>query len=467
MSKENQFDVAIIGSGPGGYVAAIRLGQRGKKVALIEKENIGGVCLNWGCIPSKALIYASRLFEKIQHANKFGILVENPRVDFPALTSWKDSVVKQLTQGIQHLLKNNNVTIISGTAQFETHEKIKITSSSDERIIIAQNTIIATGSSITELPHIKVDHDVIINSNDAVSLTTLPKSMAIIGGGIIGLELGMMYHKLGCQVSIIEMMPELLPDMDKDITQTLKRQLKKEKLALHLDTKVTQCDVAKNSAKLTLTSSKGEEKASFEKVLVCVGRKPNSQNLGLELTGVTLDEKGFISTDNQCRTTTRNIFAIGDVTGVPYLAHKATKEALVAADVICGKPAIIDYKALPSAVFTTPEIATVGMTEELAKSNNILYKTGTFPFSASGRALSMQETTGFIKIISEATTDIVLGVHMIGPDVSELIAEAALAIEMGATTEDIALTVHAHPTLPESLMEAAEALHKQAIHMLN
>ena len=466
MSDYTQYDVAIIGSGPGGYVAAIRLGQRGKKVALIEKEKVGGVCLNWGCIPSKALIQASRLVEKIKHASAIGIHVENVSVNFAELIGWKDTVVKQLTGGIQQLLKQHNVTVISGHASFETHEKIKITRNDSVETIIARNTIIATGSSISKIPSLPVDHQSIIDSTSALALSEIPKSMAIIGGGIIGLELGMMYHQLGCEITIIEMLPDILADIDADIVQTFKRILKKEKITLHLGTKVTHCVAGKTGVELTLenTTTKETQILSSEKVLVCIGRHPNTDGIHLEYTGVECDEKGFIKTDNQSRTTIRNIFAIGDVTGTPFLAHKASKEALIAADAICGQATIKDYQALPSAIFTTPEIATVGLSEAQAISRGYTVKTGSFPFAASGRAMTMRETAGLIKVITDAETDIVLGVHMIGPDVSEIIAEAALAIEVGATSEDLALTIHAHPTLPESLMEAAEAVHKQAIH---
>lgn len=464
---EEKSDVIVIGAGPGGYVAAIRMAQLGLKVTMVEKERLGGVCLNWGCIPSKAMIHAASLYETMKSSAKIGVVAENIRVEMPQLVSWKNDVVKKLTGGIGQLFKSHGIETVYGTARFKERNSLEVTDASgNARTLTARNFLIATGSAPVGLPGIPFDNKLIIDSTDALDLQQVPEHLVLVGGGVIGLELGVLYAKLGARVSVVELLPQLLPGLDKEVSEALHRSLRRRKMNIHLESRVKSIEKSDQKAVVVLETTDGEKSLEpTDKVLVAIGRSPNSRSLDLEKIGVKIDAKGFIQVDKQLRTSVPHIFAIGDVVGGPLLAHKASKEGLVASEVIAGRQEELDYRAMPSAIFTDPEVATVGLTQEEATAAGYSVRVGKFPFAASGRALAMDENEGFVKVIADAKTDELLGVHMIGPDVSELIAEAALAIEMGATAEDLALTVHAHPTLPESLMEAAEAVHEQAIHM--
>lgn len=460
-----QTDVVVIGAGPAGYVCAIRLAQNGKKVTVIDKAEVGGVCLNRGCIPSKALIYAGTLYEKMSHAATMGIEISGVKVKMPKLIEWKNGVVNKLTSGVGQLLKANGCTVISGDAKFTGQKTLEVTTAKGKETLSFNHCVIATGSRPTEINGFKVDQETILDSTGALDLKAIPKSMLCIGGGYIGLELGTFYAKMGTEVTVVEAADRLLTLVEPEISQLLTKKLTTRGVKVLTQTKVMGSKTTKQGVEVTLNDGKGEKKIVVEKVLVTVGRTPNSNGIGLDKAGVKIDEKGFIPVDPSRRTNVPHIYAIGDIAGQPMLAHKGSKEGLVAADAIAGKKTVYDVVAMPAVIFTDPEIATVGLseTEARAKSNDV--KVGVFPFAANGRALSVAEPDGFVKMIGDGKTGRLLGVHIIGAEASNLISEAALAIEMGATVEDIALTVHPHPTLPETLMEAAEATLGHAVHI--
>ncbi|MSR46432.1 MAG: dihydrolipoyl dehydrogenase [Planctomycetes bacterium] len=458
--------VVVIGAGPGGYVCAIRLAQLGKKVIVVERENVGGVCLNVGCIPSKALIAAGSLKEKISHAGVMGIKVSGSvEVDLAALVAWKAGIVKKLTGGIAQLFKGNGIETVAGEARLAGPGKVEVKGKDGTTTIRCEDVVLATGSRPIEIPGFKFDENEVWSSTGALAPTRLPKRLLVIGGGYIGLELGIFYAKIGSDVTVVEMTGGILPGTDLELAAVVARNLQKRGVKVKLSTKAL--GYAKKGGAFEVSIEKDGQKETLEvdQILSTVGRRPNYENLGLETVGVKADARGFLEVNAQRRTSAAHVYAIGDLAGQPMLAHKASHEGVVAAAAIAGdKGAAYDPVAVPAVIFTDPEIASVGLTEAQAKEMGHTVTVGKFPFAASGRALTRNETDGFVKIVADAKSDVVLGVHMVGPDVSELIAEAGLALEMGATVRDLADTIHAHPTLPEAIMEAAEAVHGRAIH---
>jgi len=462
-----QADVVVLGAGPAGYVCAIRLAQLGKKVTVVERAEVGGVCLNRGCIPSKALIYAGSMYEKLLHAKDMGIEIEGPvKVNLPKLMDWKTTVVKKLTGGVAQLLKANGCTVIAGDAKFTGPKSMDVKTAEGTTTLTFNQCVIATGSRPFNLPGVEVDQKRILDSTGALALTEVPKTMLCIGGGYIGLELGTFYAKVGTKVTVVEAAPGLLSaGVDPDLTKVVERRLGKLGVEVMIKTQVKSAKASAKGVDVTLFDGTKETKAHYDVVLVTVGRVPNSDGIGLDKTGIKLDAKGFIPVDAQRRTSVPSLYAIGDIAGQPLLAHKGSKEGIVAAEAIAGMKVAYDVVAMPAVIFTDPEIATVGLSEAEAKAKGIQVQVGMFPFAANGRALSVAEPDGMVKMIGDAKTGRLLGVHIVGAEASNLIAEATLAIEMGAHVEDLALTVHAHPTLPETLMEAAEATLGHAIHI--
>lgn len=470
-----RYDAVVIGGGPGGYVAGIRLGQLGIKTLVVEQESMGGVCLNWGCIPSKALIHAAHVAATMQHSSHMGISTPSVNIDIPKMQEWKNGIVKRLTTGVSGLVKGNGSDILMGTATLKSKDTIEVkTSDGKAEIVTATKAImIATGATPIALPFLPQDKDVILSAKEAVSLNDAKGSMLVIGGGVIGMELGMVYQKLGMKVTVVEMLPQILNGTDPDLAKVVEKSFKKIGGEVLFKTKVTKAELIGDAkkgkkAKCTLQDEAGKDSVvEFDKVLVAVGFKPNSKGLGLESIGVALDDRGHIKVDNTFRTNVPNIYAIGDVTGGPYLAHKASKEAEIAAEVIAGHKAVKDWRVMPAAIFTEPQVATAGLSETEAKAQGRKVKIGKFPFAASGRAMAVDSTDGFVKMIIDEQTKEVLGVGIVGPEASDLISEAALAIEMCAFAEDIALTIHPHPTLGETMMEAAKHALGEAVHIPN
>ena len=456
-------EVVVIGSGPGGYVAAIRLGKLGKETILIEKDTLGGVCLNIGCIPSKALIRVAKLKKQIEAAKQIGLEVTGLTVDFAKVQAWKQSVVDRLTSGVEYLCKGNNVKMIKGEARFKGPHELEVRTVSGIETIESTNAIIATGSRAVEIPGFKFDGTNVITSTEALELREIPKNFVVIGGGVTGLEMATMYAQLGSKVTVIEMLDQLLPGVDLELVRIIERTFRKLGVDYHVKSRAREY----RDGKVYAVLEDGKEVSyPADKVLVTVGRRPNSDNIGLEKTGVKTDEHGWILANKKLQTNVPGIYAIGDVIGPPMYAHKASKEGIIAAEIIAGMSSEADFRAIAWAIFTDPEIASVGLTETQAKEKGYDPIVGKFPFTALGRALIAGETEGFVKIVADKSSDLVLGVHIVGADASDLISEAALAIEMGATLEDIGFTIHPHPTLPESIMEAAEAAKGKAIHIL-
>jgi dihydrolipoamide dehydrogenase len=459
-------ETLVIGAGPGGYVAAIRAAQLGQKVTIVEKGNLGGVCLNVGCIPSKALIAAGHRYETAKHSEEMGIKAENVTVDFSKVQAWKASVVKKLTSGVEGLLKGNKVEIVKGEAYFVDANTVRVMNENSAQTYKFKNAIIATGSRPIELPGFKYSKRV-IDSTGALNLPEIPKKMVVIGGGYIGTELGTAYANFGTEVVILEAADEILSGFEKQMSALVKRNLKK-KGNVEIYTKAFAKGVEVREDGVTVTFEvKGETKTvDADYVLVTVGRRPNTDELGLEQVGIEMTEKGLIKIDKQCRTNVPNIYAIGDIVEGPPLAHKASYEGKIAAEAISGHPSEIDYYAIPAVVFSEPELATVGYTEAQAKEEGIEIVAAKFPFAANGRALSLNETDGFVKLITRKEDGLVIGAQIAGANASDMIAELGLAIEAGLTAEDIALTIHAHPTLGEIAMEAAEVALGTPIHII-
>jgi len=459
--------VVVVGAGPGGYVAAIRLAQLGKDVILVEKNaTLGGVCLNVGCIPSKALIHASELAFEAQHAQGMGITVEGVTVDLPKMVEWKDGIVDRLTSGVAFLCEKNGVEVVHGSAEFLSDRSLVVASDDGRVEIEFEQAVIATGSRPMQLDGFPYDGEKIIGSTEALSLQTIPEKLVIIGAGYIGLELGIVYAKLGSQVSIVEFLPKVVPDLDAEVGKALTRQLKKLKIKLHLSHRAESFEPGDPSTVIARGPKDEELRLEADVVMMSVGRVPNSEGLGLEAAGVAIDNKGFITVNDRMQTSAPGIYAIGDVAGGALLAHKAYQEAKVAAEVIAGEPAAFD-SFVPAVIYTDPEVAWVGLGEEAAKDQGYNVVTGAFQYKASGRAMSLDSTDGFVKAIADADTKQLLGVIAVGRGVSEFIGEATLALEMGAFLEDVALTIHSHPTMSEALQEAIEAALGQAVHMVN
>lgn len=468
--EERSFDVVVLGGGPGGYPCAIRLGQLGLKVACVEAEEYGGVCLNWGCIPSKALISTAHQYEKAGKAGEQGISFGSVSLDVAKLQSWKNGIVKKLTGGVRLLLKQNGAEAIEGMGRFLDDKTLEVTRANGDKLRVSatRGVVVATGSATIQVPGFEFDGKQIIGAREAVSLTEVPKRLAVIGGGVIGLELGMVYQAFGAQLTVIELTPSLLPGVDPDAVKIVERSLTKKGGRVLKQAKAERWERSADGGVSVVVSVGGAtERVDADVVLVAVGMRPRSRGIGLEEVGVKLDARGFVPTDAQCRTNVPGIFAVGDVSGPPMLAHKATKEGEICAEVIAGKASAKDWVTIPGIIFTDPEIATVGLTEAQAKEQGLEVKVGRFPFAALGRAMSIRETDGFVKVLTDKASGRVLGIHIVGPSASDLISEAALALEMVATAEDIALTVHPHPTLGEALMEAAAHSLGHAIHITN
>ncbi len=469
---EHQVDAVVIGAGPGGYHAAIRLGQLGKTVICVDRDEVGGVCLNWGCIPTKALLHVGEVIRHIDHAEAIGLKVPKASVDRAGVEKFKNEVVSANVGGVKTLFKANNVQFMYGEASFVSPNEIALKGKdgSNDRIRAA-NVVIATGSAPIDVKAWPRDGKRIINSDDAVAIKQIPKTMLVIGGGVIGLEFATVYTRMGAQVLVVEALPQILTGSDIEISKTLGRILKKQGVEIMLDTKVAALETTAKGVKATISGAGTggkDETREFEMALVAVGRRPVTDALNLAAAGLAVDEKGFLAVDARMRTKVSHIYAIGDVTGQPLLAHRAMKQGVVAAEVIGGDTsAAFDPIAIPNCVYTDPEVATVGLSEEDAKAKGYEVRIGKFPLAASGRARTMNESDGIIKLVGDAKTDLLLGMHIVAPQAESLIGEGVIALEMGATLEDIGLSIHPHPTLTEGIMDAAEAAHGKAIHIVN
>jgi dihydrolipoamide dehydrogenase len=447
----------VLGAGPGGYTAAFRAADLGKKVILVERyDSLGGVCLNVGCIPSKALLHTAQIITEAEHMKANGVDFGKPKIDLPGVNGFKNKVVAKLTGGLAQLAKQRKISVVTGVGEFIDANNMQVDNKGEVTTIRFEHCIIAAGSQATEIPTFPNDDDRLMDSTDALDLTEVPKSLLIVGGGIIGLEMATVYDALGAQITVVEFMDSLIPGCDKDLVRPLSKRISKRYKAIYLKTKVSEIKAQKDGLMVSFEGDKAPEPTLFDKVLVAVGRRPNGHKIGADKAGVNVDEAGFIQVDKQMRTNVANIFAIGDVVGNPMLAHKATHEAKVAAEVIAGMKSWFEPMTIPSVAYTDPEIAWMGLNEIEAKAKGIEYEKGAFPWAASGRALGIGRDEGLTKILFDKETKRILGTGIVGPNAGELISEAVLALEMGADAEDIGLTIHPHPTLSETFNFAAE-----------
>jgi dihydrolipoamide dehydrogenase len=467
MATQDSFDLIVIGSGPGGYIAAIRAAQLGMRVACVEKDKtLGGTCLNVGCIPSKALLDSSERFHAVRDGlGAHGIKVGNVELDLAAMLARKDKVVKTLTQGVAGLFKKHKIERVTGTGRLMAADSVEVSNGSETRRITAPHILIATGSVPIELPGLPFDGERIVCSTEALNFKDVPQRLLVVGGGAIGLELGSVWNRLGSHVEVVEFLDRIVPGMDRKMGQQLQRILEKQGITFHLQTSAKRAVVENGTVRVTLESQGKTSETECDVVLVAVGRRPFADGLGAREVGVVFDDRGRIKVDEHYATNVPGLYAIGDVIAGPMLAHKAEEEGVAAVELMAGQAGHVNYDAVPNVVYTWPEFASVGMSEEQAQSQEIQFNTGSFPFVANGRARCMNETDGGVKILADAKTDRVLGVHILGPNASDLIAEAALAMEFGASAEDIARAVHAHPTLPEAMKEAALAVAQRTLNI--
>ena len=457
-------DIAIIGAGGGGYVAAIKAAQLGAKVCVIEKGELGGTCLNRGCIPTKTLYSSAKLASMVKNASEFGIEVKEANIDFARVMSQKDEVIKKLAGGIGTLFKGNKIKSIKGSGKITAQGKIEVTKAdSSLELVEARNIIIATGSEPADIPIFEIDEKQVLTSTGALELTDLPKSLLIIGGGVIGCEFASIFNAFGCEVTIAELLPTILSTEDAQVIRQMQLLLKRKGIKIVTKANITKVSKSENSVTAELESG---EKLQAEKMLVSIGRKLNLEGIGLENVGIRVED-GKVAVNERMQTNVENIYAIGDIANRFQLAHVASTEGIVATQNCMGVSAMMDYGTIPNCIFTLPEAARVGLTEEQAKKEGYEVKTGRFPFMANGKALGMREADGFVKIVSDVETNDILGVHILGPNASELIHEASLAIKLNATVKDLAHAIHAHPTLSEAVMEAAEAAYEKAIHLIS
>jgi dihydrolipoamide dehydrogenase len=464
------YDLVVIGTGPGGYVCAIRAAQLGMKVAVIEKNTtLGGTCLNIGCMPSKALLHASEMFEEAGHSfAKMGVSVSAPKLDLPSMMNFKQQGIDGNVKGVEFLMKKNKIDVIHGTGRILGAGKVEVLGSDGKtQAVETKNIVIATGSDIARLKGIEIDEKRIVSSTGALSLDKVPSSLLIVGAGVIGLELGSVWHRLGAKVTVVEFLDRILPGMDGEIARQFQRILEKQGFAFKLGAKVTGVDTSGKTLVAKVEPAAGGQAETLEAdvVLVCIGRVPYTEGLGLKEAGVALDNRGRVQIDQHFSTSVKGISAIGDVVAGPMLAHKAEDEGVACAEIIAGQAGHVNYDVIPGVVYTTPEVSSVGKTEEELKQAGIAYTSGKFPFTANGRSKVNQTTDGFVKVLADAKTDRVLGVHIIGIEAGEMIHEAAVLMEFGGSAEDLARTCHAHPTRSEAIKEAALAVGKRAIHM--